>query len=216
MRYDFLSFWAAQSETRGAPRGFERLRASGVSDEDIDHLRWQLFLNQEEDPSLAPAAGEDLHDVEERWMRAYNVMVQGAPNAGQQNAAPGAAAGVPAAATAAPVIPNSVDPTLYDEEGTFYDLVFGMILGFTLGLIILLWVRSTPSSVSGWTRKKKFGILAGVGCNISFGLIRLSKWFEQTLSLAGCRSLTRMNVPDSPSTMLILAISGVSSTAILL
>jgi hypothetical protein len=152
-------------------RGFERLRAGGVSDEDIEHLRWQLFLNQEDDPSLLPREGvEDAHDVEERWLRMYNVAVPGVVGAQQQPRQANAAPDPPA-----PVIPNAVDPTERDDEGSYTDMFVGMIMGFTLGLIILLWMRTTPSSTSGWTRKKKFGIMAGIGCNISFGLIRLSK-----------------------------------------
>jgi hypothetical protein len=55
------------------------------------------------------------------------------------------------------------------REGTTLDLFVGLVLGFTLGLLLmfLLWDGSL-------TRKAKFGFLAGLAFNISFALIRLT------------------------------------------
>lgn len=187
METDFLisrSDFVQRSRRRNL-RGFERLRANGVTDEDIEHLRWQLFMNQEDDPALLPQPGEDTHDTEERWLRMYNIAVpglalnqshpQGERRVQRQPDHANNRDDDDRGAAPPPFFANLPEPPDYDEEGSYMDMFVGMLMGFTLGLIILLWIRSTPSSTSGWTRKKKFGILAGIGCNISFGIIRLSK-----------------------------------------
>eukprot|EP00741_Cyanophora_paradoxa_P014687 tig00020816_g14165.t1 len=70
-------------------------------------------------------------------------------------------------------------------EGSNLDMLFGIVLGFILGtpnaggvpwsrrpdrgcgLIMLFWLWEVR------TRKQKLGILAGIGCNVSFGLLKM-------------------------------------------
>eukprot|EP01089_Gocevia_fonbrunei_P010006 TRINITY_DN224_c0_g1_i1.p1 TRINITY_DN224_c0_g1~~TRINITY_DN224_c0_g1_i1.p1 ORF type:complete len:280 (-),score=31.34 TRINITY_DN224_c0_g1_i1:209-1048(-) len=56
------------------------------------------------------------------------------------------------------------------EDGTLLDLFYGMVLGFLLSFIMLFWL-----SDDSLTRRTRFGILAGLGCNLAFGLIQLTK-----------------------------------------
>mmetsp|Transcript_5553 Transcript_5553/g.8614 ORF Transcript_5553/g.8614 Transcript_5553/m.8614 type:complete len:223 (+) Transcript_5553:85-753(+) len=53
-------------------------------------------------------------------------------------------------------------------EGDNSDLLWGITTGFLLGIIMVFWLfeRALP-------RKQKIGIIAGIGCNLSFGLLRM-------------------------------------------
>lgn len=55
------------------------------------------------------------------------------------------------------------------EEGTYYDLIGGMLMGFLLGFLMLL-VLFEDIQMKG---KRKCGILVGIGCNLSFCLLKL-------------------------------------------
>lgn len=146
-------------------RGFDRLRRSGVSEEVIEHLRWQLFLNFQEDPThLGTSPTNDPRDLEEQWLNANssasvlrNFGITNTDQSGQQNA------------STWQVSPAAPGPGS-SSEGEFTDIFVGMVVGFVLGLVALLWLRTGSRS-----RRLTFGILAGIACNISFGLIRLSK-----------------------------------------
>lgn len=93
-------------------RGFDRLSEMGFSEDEISHFRLQFYANREYDDDN----GRDFHELEEEWIN------------------------------------NHFSPSqLIDEqqreqeemrnEGSYEDLLFGMIIGFILGLIMLLWVR---------------------------------------------------------------------------
>eukprot|EP00898_Chlorokybus_atmophyticus_P003047 jgi/Chlat1/3743/Chrsp259S03888 len=55
-----------------------------------------------------------------------------------------------------------------DREGTNTDMLLGIVMGFLLGIIMMLWLieRGVP-------QRLKVGILVGVGCNLSFAMLRL-------------------------------------------
>lgn len=56
-----------------------------------------------------------------------------------------------------------------EQEGSTLDLYVGMLLGFLLGLIMLfVWVEDNKI-----TTKRKCGILIGLGCNLSFSILKL-------------------------------------------
>eukprot|EP01097_Dermamoeba_algensis_P011391 TRINITY_DN881_c0_g4_i1.p1 TRINITY_DN881_c0_g4~~TRINITY_DN881_c0_g4_i1.p1 ORF type:complete len:233 (+),score=40.94 TRINITY_DN881_c0_g4_i1:39-701(+) len=56
------------------------------------------------------------------------------------------------------------------SEGSYEDLFLGMVMGFLLGFIVVffLWDKSL-------SRRTKFGIVAGVGCNVSFSLFAVEQ-----------------------------------------
>eukprot|EP01100_Stratorugosa_tubuloviscum_P001369 TRINITY_DN1308_c1_g1_i1.p1 TRINITY_DN1308_c1_g1~~TRINITY_DN1308_c1_g1_i1.p1 ORF type:complete len:293 (-),score=94.21 TRINITY_DN1308_c1_g1_i1:813-1610(-) len=126
-------------------RGFDRFRELGFSEVDIQNFRRQFHINQALGVQSNLPRDQQL-DLEEQW---FNQAEQ--PN--QQNN-----------------IIRSQNRMITNIEGSYQDLFYGMIMGFLLGLIAIFWI--TDSSL---TRRAKFGILAGIGCNLSFGLIRLTK-----------------------------------------
>lgn len=93
-------------------RGFDRLSEMGFTEDEITHFRLQFYANHENDE----INNTDYHELEEEWIN------------------------------------NHFSPSqLIDEqereqdelrnEGSYEDLFFGMIIGFILGLIMLIWVR---------------------------------------------------------------------------
>ncbi len=70
-----------------------------------------------------------------------------------------------------PVETNPIASMGLDDEtasyGTNEDMFKGMVMGFLLGLIMLLWLpdRSLPL-------RTKFGIIAGIGVSVGFGLLK--------------------------------------------
>ncbi|KAJ8663268.1 hypothetical protein O0I10_000506 [Lichtheimia ornata] len=53
-------------------------------------------------------------------------------------------------------------------QGTYKEMVWGLILGFFLGVICLFWFRE-----SVFTRRHQMGIVAGMLINISFGILHV-------------------------------------------
>ncbi|RUS21609.1 DUF2407 C-terminal domain-containing protein [Endogone sp. FLAS-F59071] len=53
-------------------------------------------------------------------------------------------------------------------QGTYKEMVWGLMLGFFLGLITLFWFRE-----SVFTRRHQMGIIAGILINISFGILHV-------------------------------------------
>ncbi|CAO3682902.1 unnamed protein product [Umbelopsis ramanniana] len=52
--------------------------------------------------------------------------------------------------------------------GTYKEMVWGLMLGFFLGLICLFWFRE-----SVFTRRHQMGIIAGILINLSFGVLHV-------------------------------------------
>ncbi|KAF7732317.1 hypothetical protein EC973_005213 [Apophysomyces ossiformis] len=53
-------------------------------------------------------------------------------------------------------------------QGTYQEMVWGLILGFFLGIICLFWFRE-----SVFTRRHQMGIITGMLINISFGVLHV-------------------------------------------
>ncbi|CAO3592470.1 unnamed protein product [Absidia cylindrospora] len=53
-------------------------------------------------------------------------------------------------------------------QGTYKEMMWGLMLGFFLGIICLFWFRE-----SIFTRRHQMGIVAGILINISFGLLHV-------------------------------------------
>ena len=53
-------------------------------------------------------------------------------------------------------------------QGTYKEMMWGLILGFFLGVICLFWFRE-----SVFTRRHQLGIVAGILINISFGVLHV-------------------------------------------
>jgi len=57
------------------------------------------------------------------------------------------------------------------EDGSLWDLFFGMVLGFFLGLITLIFWLLEPNS----SHRYKYGVVAGVSCNIVLGFLHFTR-----------------------------------------
>jgi hypothetical protein len=68
------------------------------------------------------------------------------------------------------------EENLENPQGTLHDLYFGLIFGFFLGLIALIWMLEKSSP-----RKLKYGIFSGILINFAFSIIRLSLPFLKYL-----------------------------------
>lgn len=131
------------------PTGFDRLRESGFTEEDIRNIRTQFHrLNGtsfEENPS------EEARNLEEQWM----------DNTGQT-----LPDGSKYCCTLCCVYRLIV---LYvATQGTYKEMMWGLMLGFFLGIICLFWFRE-----SVFSRRHQMGIVAGILINISFGVLHV-------------------------------------------
>eukprot|EP01119_Soliformovum_irregulare_P009431 TRINITY_DN22740_c0_g1_i1.p1 TRINITY_DN22740_c0_g1~~TRINITY_DN22740_c0_g1_i1.p1 ORF type:complete len:240 (-),score=11.12 TRINITY_DN22740_c0_g1_i1:21-740(-) len=136
--------------------GFERLRGLGFTDDDIQQVRLQFhahrmansgFLNTNNDARY-------LQQLEEEWMSENPVLANGSPNN----------ANAPVNITLDMTTQNN--PAEDDDSfyGSYEDMFKGMVMGFSLGLVILLFFTDGSMNV-----RMKVGIAAGVGC--SFGMM---------------------------------------------
>eukprot|EP00871_Galdieria_phlegrea_P004948 jgi/Galph1/5454/GphlegSOOS_G4066.1 len=136
-------------DSNSAYRGLDRLREAGFSEVEIASLRRQFLRAQGYNPDNLQE-GVDLRDLEERWLTeaAANEVTVGDLENGVLN-----------------------DESFFgDNEGSIHDFVFGMVVGFLLGIIVLVFLLDR-----GIPRKRKLGILAGVVANLLFGVLR-STW----------------------------------------
>lgn len=53
-------------------------------------------------------------------------------------------------------------------QGTYKEMMWGLIFGFFLGIICLFWFRE-----SVFSRRQQMGIIAGMLINISFGVLHV-------------------------------------------
>ncbi|EME30549.1 hypothetical protein Gasu_22190 isoform 1 [Galdieria sulphuraria] len=130
-------------------RGLDRLREAGFTEDEIAVLRRQFARSQGLNPDHLEETG-DLRDLEERWMAdaSTHEITVGDLEGGA-----------------------FTDESVFGEsEGTVHDFVFGLLVGFLLGIIVLVFLLDR-----GLPRKRKLGILAGVVGNLLFGILR-STW----------------------------------------
>lgn len=132
-------------------RGLDRLRETGFTEAEIDQFRQQFRASRAQAYGTGGNADQGLL-MEEQWME--ETINASSFSREQGEASFGA-------------YEDSYGST---AEGTYKDLLIGMVMGFLLGLITLFWLYD-----AALPRKTKYGILAGIGCNISFGIIRISQ-----------------------------------------
>jgi len=123
------------------PMGFDRLREMGFDVNEIREIREQFHLTRLR--THAPSQ-QELFQLEEEFLRAG--LSQADMTAAQEQR-----------------------ERQEREEGTHFDLVGGMTMGFFLGLIMLFWMWENQIM----TGRTKCGILVGIGCNLSFCLLQV-------------------------------------------
>ena len=135
----------------GSAIGFDRLRGAGFTEAEITAIRRhfrQVFRregDEENGEDNEEISDESARQLEEDWL-----------NSGQDDG--------PAPRLE---IRERHIHLLSMREGSNNDFLAGIVLGFLLGLIMVVLLLDRNLS-----RKWRIGILAGVGCNLSFGLLR--------------------------------------------
>ncbi|CEG75889.1 hypothetical protein RMATCC62417_10864 [Rhizopus microsporus] len=114
------------------PVGFDRLRESGFTEEDIQNIRAQFHRLHGTDYNDTEGTSEEARNLEEQWM----------DNTGE-------------------TLPDAV-------QGTYKEMMWGLMFGFFLGIICLFWFRE-----SVFSRRQQLGIIAGMLINISFGILHV-------------------------------------------
>lgn len=155
--------------------GFDRLRSIGFNDEEIELLRQQFRMTygdvEEEEEGLlnsgnsidnhqseGESRGRDIRQLEEMWM--------------ESGAAPADTANGPNWGEALGEERNEMEdrfnsiPTTNIKHNR--DILFGMMIGFCLGIFALLLMRNEGL----FSKKQKVYIIVGVGTNILFCLAR--------------------------------------------
>lgn len=101
-----------EQEEEQPPRGFDRLREMGFSEEEIEHYRMEFYANREYDED---DVNEDLIALEDQWISNY-ISPQEI------------------------VDQRIVEQQEMRNEGDYQDLFLGMVCGFLLGLLLSIWV----------------------------------------------------------------------------
>lgn len=141
-----------QSAAASEPRGFDRLLEMGVGSDEVMFLRRTFHIQNRTPASLfMPGNEAALRRIEDEWMDrdvdpAVAAVHQSTAQQQQQQ-------------TMAHVL---------SPEGDNHDLLWGMVAGFFLSVLclVMFWEKSVP-------RRAKWGIIAGIGFNFSFSILRL-------------------------------------------
>ena len=70
------------------------------------------------------------------------------------------------------------------SEGTQADMLLGLVMGFVFGVIMLFWIWER-----GIPRRQKLGILCGIACNLTMGMVRLQARTHARVPGAGVASM---------------------------
>jgi hypothetical protein len=130
--------------TTPAPRGFDRLLATGFTSSDVATLRASFLtqLSHTHTPQTLPH-GDDLRALEDRWL-----------DSSAQDS-------------------NTIDGMAIedDEASALDDMFWGNVFGFFWPLGALVWgVREGGV----WTRRRIIAVITGVAINVVFGFARFS------------------------------------------
>jgi len=141
---------AAITTTLPAPRGFDRLLATGFTPAEVSNLRTQFLAIQSHThtPDNLPQ-GPELLALEERWL---DSSAQGNPSTSEADAAGG---GLGFAA---------------EDSGALEDMLWGNLMGFFWPLGAAAWLMREEGV---WTRRRQVAVVSGVLVNFCFGVLRV-------------------------------------------
>lgn len=126
-------------------KGFDRLREAGFTEEEVSHFRRDFYSSRPEIRAQILAGTlteEEVQQYEEQWLNEESRAQSSDTN--EENEA-------------------------VSLEGNNFHFALGMILGFILGFISLVWMID-----KSFQRKLKLGVLIGLGLNLSFTFVKLS------------------------------------------
>ncbi|KAJ5432240.1 uncharacterized protein N7458_011396 [Penicillium daleae] len=141
------------TSTTPAPRGFDRLLSAGFTPAEVTALRSQFLAVQSvsRTPDTMPT-GEELRDLEDRWMDEGSTVAQAQGGGG------GGAIG--------------------DDDGGFGsgsrtamdDMLWGAVMGFFWPVGCAMWLRREEGV---WSWRKGVAVFVGVVVNAGFGAMRV-------------------------------------------
>ncbi|KAG0314305.1 hypothetical protein BGZ99_008215 [Dissophora globulifera] len=125
--------------------GFDRLREAGFSEEEIRSIRRQFHASR---GTVMTTVGENgiavgIDQDEDATARARRIEEEWIDQHGAET------------------LPEGL-------EGSYGEMVYGLILGFFMGLIALFWFKEATFS-----RRQQMGIIAGLMINVGFGVLHL-------------------------------------------
>ncbi|KAF9155088.1 hypothetical protein BG015_011056 [Linnemannia schmuckeri] len=125
--------------------GFDRLREAGFSEDEIRSIRRQFHASR---GTVTSTVGENgiavgLDQDEDASARARRIEEEWIDQHGAET------------------LPEGL-------EGSYGEMVWGLMLGFFMGLIVLFWFKEATFS-----RRQQMGIIAGMMINVGFGVLHL-------------------------------------------
>ncbi|KAG0071182.1 hypothetical protein BGZ89_011351 [Linnemannia elongata] len=125
--------------------GFDRLREAGFSEDEIRSIRRQFHASR---GTVTSTVGENgiavgLDQDEDANARARRIEEEWIDQHGAET------------------LPEGL-------EGSYGEMVWGLMLGFFMGLIVLFWFKEATFS-----RRQQMGIIAGMMINVGFGVLHL-------------------------------------------
>lgn len=159
----------AQGEEHEAT-GFDRLTEMGFSAEDIQQFRLQFYVhhlrNLPAGQTIPATQAAEMLRLENQWIdQTFNPAPREAPAAPQGDMEAGNTFVQPR------TLQGGLDMAanfviLSESQGTGFNLLVGMMLGFLLGFIALFWIAESHLS-----RKTRLGMLVGIVGNLCFGFL---------------------------------------------
>uniref|UniRef100_A0A7S0F1F3 Ubiquitin-like domain-containing protein n=1 Tax=Hanusia phi TaxID=3032 RepID=A0A7S0F1F3_9CRYP len=132
-------------------RGFDRLLQAGFNRTEIEILRIQFHSRRGH--FGRPLSEAEAVELEEEWLE-QNSDGSLMPYGNNREEFGGS---------------RRMDRVMEEvAEGTQADMMLGLVMGFIFGIIMLFWIWER-----GIPRRQKLGILCGIGCNLTMGMIRL-------------------------------------------
>eukprot|EP01080_Neovahlkampfia_damariscottae_P006383 gene6383-10390_t len=125
------------------PKGFDRLSESGFSEEEIEEMRTQFYRNKKElidSINEGKITDEQLYEMEDEWINDENNQTTNLEEEENEN-----------------------------MQGDLYDMFFGLVFGFFLSFISLIFMLER-----GTSSKMRYGILSGLLINFAFSIVRMS------------------------------------------
>ncbi|KAF9139399.1 hypothetical protein BGX30_008003 [Mortierella sp. GBA39] len=125
--------------------GFDRLREAGFSEDEIRSIRRQFHASR---GTVTSSVGENgiavgLDQDEDASARARRIEEEWIDQHGAET------------------LPEGL-------EGSYGEMVWGLMLGFFMGLIVLFWFKE-----AAFSRRQQMGIIAGMMINVGFGVLHL-------------------------------------------
>lgn len=150
---------APPTTTTPAPRGFDRLLSAGFTASEVTALRSQFLAVQSvtRTPDTMPS-GEELRDLEDRWMDEGSTSVNLGDGAGAATGGGGGFGGDDDGGLGA------------GSRSALDDMLWGAVMGFFWPVGCAMWLRREEGV---WSWRKGVAVFVGVVMNAAFGAARI-------------------------------------------